>query len=49
MTEYLSILTDPAHVAAEATFVLIEVAIARPIFRAWLKRHDARHHSEEEK
>lgn len=45
MSEYLSVITDPAHLAAELTFVLVELAIARPIFKAWLCRHDRRHHA----
>lgn len=44
MGEFFSIISDPAHLGAELTFVLAEIAVARPIFRAWLKRHDARHH-----
>lgn len=42
--EYLSVLTDPAHLAAELTFVLVEVALFRPLFKLWLRKHDREVH-----
>lgn len=44
MSEVLHIVTDPAHVAAELLFITVELAIARPIFRVWLRHHDRKVH-----
>lgn len=48
MSEYLDILKDPAHVAAEATFVAFEVALLTPVLRwanrRWHRKHDRREH-----
>jgi hypothetical protein len=40
MNEVISIVTDPAHLTAEALFVAFELAVARPIFKVWLRHHD---------
>lgn len=44
ITEYLSILTDPAHVLAEATFIFIETVliglILRPLIQRAVRQHD---------
>ena len=43
--DYLGILSDPAHVMAEATFILIEALILTPVVRYLIRRHDRKVHS----
>jgi len=40
--EFIRVITDPAHVAAEGAFILTEAAIGWLIVRPLLKRRDAR-------
>lgn len=46
--EYIHVITDPAHVLAEATFILIESviigAILVPLGRRFIRRHDEKEH-----
>jgi hypothetical protein len=44
ITEALAILTDPAHVLAEATFACIEASIGALVGAVLVRRHDRRHH-----
>lgn len=45
MAEFLTILTDPAHVAAEVvSHILISIA-AYPFIRLAVRLHDRRHHA----
>ncbi|MCP4957973.1 MAG: hypothetical protein GY925_01755 [Actinomycetia bacterium] len=37
--EYLDVVTDPAHMLAELTFVLVEALILAPIVGFWVERH----------
>lgn len=40
LVEYLQVIRDPAHLLAEATFILVEAAVIRKLFLWWHKRHD---------
>lgn len=44
--EALHVVTDPAHVLAEAMFIAVEAALITPIVRALVRRHDRRNHKE---
>lgn len=47
LSEFVEIITDPAHVLAEGVFILVEMAILSP-FVAWMVRsHDKRKHGHE--
>ena len=49
MNEYLHILTDPAHLFAEATIEMISGALVYPLlkllWRRWIRRHDEECHA----
>ena len=49
--EYFSVLSDPAHVAAEATFIFIESVLIGsllwPLAKRWVRRHDEKHHGKD--
>lgn len=51
LSEYLDVVTDPAHVAAEFTFIMAEAVIGglilRPFIKRWVKKHDREHHQHE--
>lgn len=48
---YIELMKNPAHLGAEATVTILEnvitVLICRPIFKRWLKNHDAKKHAHE--
>jgi hypothetical protein len=44
-SEYVQVVTDPAHMLAELTFVLTEALILAPLVAFWVHRHDRRHHA----
>lgn len=48
---YIELMKNPAHLGAEATVTILEnvvtILIARPIFKRWLKNHDAKKHAHE--
>lgn len=47
-TEYLHVISDPAHILAELTFILAESivigAILTPLIKRWVRRHDEKEH-----
>lgn len=51
LSEYAHLMSDPAHIAVEVTFIfLVDVLIgmvAWPIVKRLVKRHDRDHHSSE--
>ncbi len=46
LQDYLHIMSEPAHALAEATYVTIEILLARPVVRWMIRRHDQIHHTE---
>jgi hypothetical protein len=44
VSEWLHIISDPAHVAAEATFACVEFVVGLVAGRFWLRSHDRRKH-----
>ena len=42
--QYLSVIREPGHLLAEATYVVGELLILRIPFKIWLKRHDKKAH-----
>ena len=48
---YIELMKNPAHLGAEATVTILEnvvtILICRPIFKRWLKHHDAVKHAHE--
>lgn len=43
ITDWWHVVSEPGHILAEATFVAVEILVARPILKLWLKRHDRTH------
>lgn len=44
MSEFLHIITDPAHVLAELFFIAVEGVLISPIVAFLVRRHDRRKH-----
>lgn len=48
LTEYFEVITDPAHIGAELTFIFLETVviglILTPLIKRWVKRHDKKYH-----
>ena len=42
--ESLGILTDPAHILAEACFIMVEMVLISPLVAVLVRWHDKRHH-----
>lgn len=49
--EYLHVVSDPAHILAEVTFIIVVdgllLGLAIPFVRRAIRRHDATHHQED--
>lgn len=43
LVEYVHILSDPAHVLVEFTFVLIDYLVIQGVLKRWAKRRDRKH------
>lgn len=47
-SEYVHLMSDPAHVAVEVTFILlvdvILLGLLWPLIKRWVRRHDESHH-----
>ncbi len=48
LVEYLEILTSPAHMAVEFTFVLLDYLVIQFVVRRWSKRRDRLHNHKED-
>ena len=44
LSEYINILSDPAHVLAEATFIVAEALLIAPVVRYLIRHHDRKVH-----